>query len=98
MTYGNGATPSRASNQGHMSVYTIDEVKNNNYKLLDIKEVIDLPQIKVDEELEKRIMNGQVLDKFFDDDKVMIINSKDEVIAIYQKKDDFLVKPYRMFI
>lgn len=78
--------------------YTIDEVKNNNYKLLDIKEVIDLPQIKVDEELEKRIMNGQVLDKFFDDDKVMIINSKDEVIAIYQKKDDFLVKPYRMFI
>ena len=78
--------------------YTIDEVKNNSYNLLDIKDVIDLPKIKVDEELEKRIMNGQVLKKFFNEDRVMILNSKDEVIAIYQKKDDFYVKPYRMFI
>lgn len=78
--------------------YTVDEVNNNNYKLLDIKEVVDLPLVKVDEELEKRILNGQVLKRFFDEDKVMILNSKDEVIAIYQQKDNEYVKPYRMFI
>lgn len=78
--------------------YTLDDIKRNNYKLLDIKEVIDLPQIKVDVNLEKKIRNGQVLKKFFNEDKVMIINELDEVIAIYQQKNDNYVKPYRMFI
>ena len=77
--------------------YTIDDINKDNYKILDIKEVIDLPIIKVDLELEKRIRNGQVLKKFFDEEKVMILNSKDELIAIYQQKDATHVKPYRMF-
>ena len=78
--------------------YTLDNIKNDNYKLLDIKEVVDLPKIKVDEYLEKKIRNGQVLKKFFNEDKAMIVNELDKVIAIYQKKDDEYVKPYRMFI
>lgn len=78
--------------------YSLEEIKNDNYKIIDIKDSIDLHKIKVNEELEKRILNGQVLEKFFEEEKVMILNSKDEVIAIYQKKDDNYVKPYRMFI
>lgn len=80
------------------SSYTLNDIKNNNYKILDIKDVIDLPKIKVDSSLEKKIRNGQVLKKFFNEDKVMIINELDEVIAIYQKKDEYYVKPYRMFL
>ena len=57
-----------------------------------------MPIIKVDLELEKRIRNGQVLKKFFDEEKVMILNSKDELLAIYQQKDETYVKPYRMFL
>lgn len=78
--------------------YTIDDIKNNNYKILDIKEVLDLPKIKVDSTLEKKIRNGQVLKKFFNDNMAIITNAKDEVLAIYQVKDEFYVKPYRMFI
>ena len=78
--------------------YLIDDIKNNNYKILDIKDVINLPRIKVNPELEKRIRNGQVLKKFFDDDKVMILNNNEDLIAIYQKKDENYVKPYRMFL
>ena len=78
--------------------YTIDDINKDNYKILDVKEVIDLPIIKVDLELEKRIRNGQVLKKFFDEEKVMILNDKDELLAIYQQKDETHVKPYRMFL
>ena len=46
----------------------------------------------------KKIKNGQVLKKFFNTDKAMIINEKEELIAIYQKKDETYVKPYRMFL
>ena len=78
--------------------YTLDDIKKGKYKILDIKDVVDLPRVVVDSEMEKRIRNGQVLKKFFDDDRVLILNIDDEVIAIYEKKDDVYVKPYRMFI
>lgn len=77
--------------------YTISEIEKGNYKILDIGEVLDLPKLVVDSDLEKKIKNGQVLKKFFDDDKVMIVNKYNEVLAIYQKIDNELVKPYRMF-
>ena len=78
--------------------YTIDDIKSGKYKVLDIKDVIDLPIIKVNSEMEMRIRNGQVLKKFFDGKRVLIVNDYDEVLAIYEEKDEFNVKPYRMFI
>ena len=78
--------------------YTIDDIKNGKYKVLDIKDVVDLPIIKVDSDMEKSIRNGQVLKKFFDSKRVLIVNEFEEVLAIYEKKDEFNVKPYRMFI
>ena len=78
--------------------YTIDDIKSNCYEIIDLKDVIDLPSVVVDSKLEKKISNGQVLEKFFDSDMAMIVNEKNELLAIYQKKDDNLVKPYRMFL
>lgn len=78
--------------------YTIDDIKNGKYKVLDIIDVLDLPVIKVDSDMEKRIRNGQVLKKFFDSKKVLVVNEDEEVIAIYEDKDEFNVKPYRMFV
>ena len=66
--------------------YTLEEINNNNYKLLSIKE--SLPNIKitkVDDILLKKIKNGMVLDSFFDE-KISLIEDKDgNDIAIYQK-------------
>lgn len=78
--------------------YTLGDIKNGKYEILDIKDVIDLPKVVVDEQVERRIRNGQVLKRFFEYDMAVIVNRKDELLAIYQSKDDFFVKPYRMFV
>lgn len=78
--------------------YTIDDIRSNMYSMFNIEEVLDLPKIVVDKELEKKIRNGCVLDKFFDEDMAMIMNKNNELIAIYQRKEDNMVKPYRMFL
>ena len=77
--------------------YSLDDIKNSNYSFLNYYDVLDLPKVKVSSDMEKRVKNGQVLNKFFDDDMAFIVNDNDELIAIYQKKDDNCVKPYRVF-
>ena len=78
--------------------YTIDDIRSGMYSMNRIENVIELPKVVVDRELEKKIRNGCVLDKFFKDDMVMIINKDNQLLAIYQTKENNKVKPYRMFI
>ena len=78
--------------------YTIDDIRECMYSILSIDEVLDLPKIVVDKKLEKKISNGCVLDKFFDDDMAMVMNKNNQLLAIYQQCTDNKVKPYRMFL
>lgn len=78
--------------------YTLEDIQSGMYQLFSPEEVIRLPKVTVDKEMEKKIRNGQVLKKFFDDDMVMVMNGDNQLIAIYQQKDDTQVKPYRMFL
>lgn len=78
--------------------YSLQDVKEGNYRLLNPVDVLDLPKVIVDEKLEKKIKNGQVLKKFFDEDMAMILDQEHKLIAIYQEKDKNLVKTYRMFL
>lgn len=78
--------------------YTIDDIRSNMYSMFNIEEVLDLPKVIVDDNLEKKIRNGQVLDKFFDNDMAMIMNKDNDLLAIYQTNENNKVKPYRMFI
>lgn len=80
------------------NTYTLEELQNNNFQLLAIQEVLDLPQIIVDQQLEKKIANGQVLPKFFQEEMVLLLNQSKQPLAIYQQKDANFVKPYRMFV
>lgn len=78
---------------------TIDDIKNNNYKLLSIEEVLkNFSSVVVNRELELKIRNGALIDKFFRGDKVLILNEDMEVLAIYQTydKDNMMAKPYKM--
>lgn len=77
--------------------FLLSDIEEGNYKLLDPREVLDLPIIMVDDFLLKKIKNGCVLPSFFSYDMVFIENSNHELVAIYQQKGDGLVKPYRMF-
>lgn len=78
--------------------YTLDDIRSGMYSILDINEVLDLPKVVVNSELEKKIKNGCVLDKFFDEDMVMVMNNSNQLLAIYQVRDDGMAKPYRMFV
>ncbi len=77
--------------------FLLSDIEEGNYKLLDPREVLDLPVIMVDDFLLKKIKNGCVLPSFFSYDMVFIENYNHELVAIYQQKGDGLVKPYRMF-
>lgn len=80
------------------NTYTLDDIRNGMYSMLKIEDVLDLPEFVVDKEQEKRIRNGQVLDKFFDGDMVMVMNEDNKLLAIYQEYHDNKAKPYRMFL
>ena len=77
--------------------YTIENIKDGNYKVLSIREA--LPNIrvtKVDDKLLKKIKNGMIVDKFFDEDMSLIVDSNNKEIAIYQNIDNNKSKLYKM--
>lgn len=63
---------------------TIEEIKNNNYKLLSIEESLpNIPLVEVDNKTLFKIRNGVKLKKFFAGD-MAIIKDKNKVVAIYK--------------
>lgn len=78
--------------------YTLEDLENNNYKLIDITD-IDIDKETVNAEIEQKIRYGQIIDKTFKKDLIMYINSNNEALAIYKTydKDKNKAKPYKMF-
>lgn len=75
--------------------YTLEEIKNNNYKLLSIeKSLPNIPLVEVDNKTLFKIKNGVKLKKFFDGD-MAIIKDKNKVVAIY-KNDLNVSKLFKM--
>ena len=86
--------------QGKFSIensFTLNQVENNNYKLLTIEEVLDLETIELREDLIKPVHNGAVIDKIFDSD-LCSFTENGKIIAIYKTydKDSTKAKPYIM--
>lgn len=85
--------------QGNFDInnsYTLNDIENNNYKLISIKE--SLPNIKttvIDDEMLKKIKNGMVLDKFFEEEMSLLITKEGKEIAIYRNIEG-KAKPYKM--
>ena len=88
----------RQGDIGLENTYTLDDIRYGMFSMMGIRDVLDMPRVVVDKDMERKIRNGQVMEKFFDDDMVMVINENDELVAIYQRIDDNKVKPYRMFL
>ncbi|MCI5967358.1 MAG: tRNA pseudouridine(55) synthase TruB [Tenericutes bacterium] len=84
--------------------FTIDQAVDlediNNDKILSIdKALTNLNSITVDNDTAKKVLNGAVLDLNVNNDKVLILNSNNELLAIYERytKDLTKMKPYRVF-
>jgi len=93
----------RRTKQGKFNIedcFKIDEIENNNYKFLNIKDVLDYPIHVIDDEtLLKQIKNGALIKNKYNNEFVMF-SYNDEIIAIYKiyEKDSSLMKPYKMFL
>lgn len=93
----------RRTKQGKFNIeecYTIEDIKNNNFNFLNIKEILDYPICNIsDELLLKQVKNGSLIKNEYNNEFVMF-SYKEEVIAIYKiyEKDNSLMKPYKMFL
>lgn len=61
--------------------YTLDDIKNNHYKILQIKDVLNLKQINADEATKKKVINGMPIDAY---QKQTLILYKEKELAIYK--------------
>lgn len=80
--------------------YTLEEIKNNQYKLITKEEVLStLEQANIDDTLYNKIKDGQIIEKFFKEEMVCFLYN-DQIIAIYKtyEKDPLKAKPYKMFL
>lgn len=68
--------------------YSLDDIKKGNFKLLKIKYVLDIEQIKVDDDLKFKILNGVRLKGKYPD-RVLFLD-EDEELAIYKKDGDIM--------
>ncbi len=85
--------------QGNFNIedcYTLEDIKNNNYKLLDVDNCLDIKQIDMNEELEYKIKNGQIINNIYNEDIIMFRSSN--IISIYKKydKDKNKLKPWKV--
>ena len=68
--------------------FTLDDCSRG---LISIKDVLDIPVIEIDKEIEKKVLNGAKIDNIYSSDKILFVKDNIE-IAIYEKG-----KPYIMF-
>lgn len=79
---------------------TLEDIKDNNYKILSITDVLkDEACVIIKDKLFNIIKNGGLIDNTYDKDMVTFIYNN-EVVAIYKTydKDNTKMKPYKMFI
>lgn len=88
--------------QGEISIIeavTLEDIERGNYQIRKMEEMLSLPKVIVDQDMLSKIKNGQVVERFFDSEMVMIMDQNKCLVAIYQtyEKDPSKVKPYKVF-
>ena len=84
--------------QGNFDIknsYTLEDIKNNNYKFLTLKEFLDYPIIELDDTLIKKVSNGAIITNTFNIQDKVILTYQNKDIAIYEVNEKYL-KPYIM--
>lgn len=85
--------------QGNFTIeesYKIEDIKNNNYKLLNVKEFLDYKVIELPDNLINKVLNGNRINNIFNIDNRVIFTYKTKDIAIYEVNQKDL-KPIIMF-
>lgn len=70
--------------------YTLKEVKEGNFKILKIKDILDYKIIEVDKSLAKKINNGVIIDNTYNIENKVMFSYQNKILAIYKKEKDKL--------
>ena len=77
---------------------SLNDIKNNNYKLYKIEEVLDINKIILTKEETFKAKNGQKLNKVINQgEKVLLLDESNNLIAIYQYNNETEIKPWKVF-
>ncbi len=91
-------TRTRIGNFSIDNSYTLDNILNDNYKIISILGAFpNIPKIKIENDMLKNIKNGMVLEKFFDSEMAFILDSENNLLALYKNIDN-KSRPYKMFV
>lgn len=85
--------------QGNFDIkdsFTLDDIKNGNFKFQNIHEFLKYPSIEINDELIKIIKNGGRITNIYNIQDKVIFTYQGENIAIYETNNETL-KPYIMF-
>ena len=88
--------------QGNFSIkdsYTLEQIKNNDYKFIDINRVLNkYKKITADEYLKNRIKNGSILENRYKEKIILFEDENKKPLALYKvyNKDNTKIKPYKM--
>ena len=74
--------------------YNISDIENGNYKLLNIREIIELEEKEIDKINEKKVLNGSLLEE--NTNKYILFTKNKEDIVLYGPYKDKM-KPYLFF-
>lgn len=80
--------------------FTLDDIQNNNYKLINIDKVLnDYYTVVADEELEFKIKNGAIIDNIYHKSEILFKDKNNNLLALYKtyNKDSNKIKPWKMF-
>lgn len=69
------------------NAYTLTDVRNDNYRLLKIKDVLDIDKVIVSDEIKFKILNGCKVKGNYSD-RVLFLDENGEELAIYKKDND----------
>lgn len=75
--------------------YTLEDIQNDNYKLLSLEDLINLDTININEEMLFKIKNGQIID--YQTNKYILYKYNNQDIALYKPYQNNKIKPFIMF-
>ena len=69
--------------------YTLDDIKQGNFKVLKVKDVLNIPKIIAEGNLKKQIINGAKIKGIYSNE-VLFLDKEGNELAIYEKNDEYL--------
>ena len=69
--------------------YTLDDIKQGNFKVLKVKDILNIPKIIAEDNLKKQIINGAKIKGTYPNE-VLFLDKEGNELAIYEKDNEYL--------